>query len=406
MVLILIGGSVVYAQNITLNVISHRYPALEYVVGQMGKVIEGVEVEGNLMPWDKAKEVAVINLSASSDAYDIVYADPQLVPIYANAGWILPLDEYIEKYMDEYNIGDFAPSIIKNLSWHGKVYSLPPDSNIMFLAYRADLFEAAGLDVPRTFDEMIEAARILTTEDRYGIAMGLSVGDGFINDFHYYLNSVGGRWFDEDMKPAFNDEYGVKALELIKKLMQYAPPDTLAYHNDEVTVALQQDKAAMAFMWHSRAGAMDDPNVSNVIGKIHFAPAPGLTAEKAGVGRVAHGGYAISAFSKHDPDLLFRVIAAATSEESLRGGAHLMLPPRRSMAEDPELAKKYRSWAPAIKALETGITTPDFEHWALLFDIISRPLHRALVGEISDEDALNQAAAEVESFLSDRGYYK
>lgn len=404
-IIALFGGSVM-AQDTTLNVISNRYPAQEFLVEQMNKVIEGVKVEGVLMPWDKMKEVAVINLSAGSDAYDIVYADPQLVPIYASSGWIIPLDKYVEKYRGDFNLGDFMPKLMENLSWEGRIYALPTDINIMFIAYQPSLFKAAGLEPPRKIDELINAAKVLTTKDRHGIAMALSVGDALINEFHYYLKTFGGQWFDENMKPAFNNEYGVKAMKTIKELMQYAPPDVLSYHYDELMVALQQDKAAMALIWHGRIGAIDDPKASKVVGKIDFIPAPGMTSDKTGIARIAHGGYAISAFTKHNPDLVFRVIAAATSDESIRKAVALMLPPRMSIIEDPVLSKKFRSWAPALKALEKGQTTPDFEHWSLLFDIISRPLQRALTGEISNEEALNQAADEVEIFLSDRGYYK
>ena len=377
MVFILLGGSAVLAQDVTLHVISHRYPALEFVVEQMGQAVEGVKVEGTLMPWDKQKEVAVINLSAGSDAFDIVYTDSQLVALYANSGWIIPLNEYMEKYEDEFNFKDILPSVLEGLSWKGNVYSLPLESNIQILAYRADLFEAAGLEPPRTIDEMVEAAAKLTTENRYGIAMSLLPGDGFTNEFHYYLNTFGGQWFDEEMKPAFNDEHGVQALETMKKLMQYAPPDTLSYLNDEVTAALQQDRVAMAIIWHSRAASMDDPTMSKAAGKIEFTPVPGLTPEKPGVGRISPVGYAISAFTKNDPDLIFRVMATATSEESLRKGAELIFPPRRSILEDPELLRKYRSWQAAVKGSETARLTPNFEDWPLIQD---EPISRLPIG--------------------------
>jgi len=404
-ILTLLGGGVVLAENITLNVISHRFPALEFAVDQMGQAIEGVKVEGNLMPWPQQKDIAITNFSAGSDAYDIVYANTDLMCLYANSGWIIPLDEYIEKYEEEFNFNDIKPSVFKNLSWKDRVYIIPMVNNVIFLAYRADLFEAAGLEPPKTIDEMIKAAAALTTEDRYGIAMGLLPGTGFINDFNYYLNTVGGRWFDEEMKPVFNDEYGVKALEVIKELMQYAPPDTLTYYNDETTAALQQDRAAMALLWQSRALTMDDPNLSKVVGKIKFVPAPGLTSEKSGNAMVAHDGYGISAFTKHDPDLIFRVIAKATSEESIRKGAELILPARMSVLEDPELLEKHHSWPAALKALETARTQPIIPEWALLLETISRPLHRALTGELSSKEALDEAAAEVEKFLAGRGYY-
>jgi hypothetical protein len=116
----------------------------------------------------------------------------------------------------------------------------------MFFFYRKDLFDAAGLKPPATMDEWIAAARTLTKPDRkqYGTAMTLKAGDGFQNDFTYYLRTYGGDWYDKDWKVTMDSEAGVKALTTMKELMKYVPPNVLAFHNDETTVAMQQGLTA------------------------------------------------------------------------------------------------------------------------------------------------------------------
>lgn len=57
----------------------------------------------------------------------------------------------------------------------------------------------------------------------------------------------------------------------------------------------------MGLQWATRAKAMDDPAKSRVVGKIDWVTPP------EGHARIAGDGYAISAFSKQDPDLLFRI---------------------------------------------------------------------------------------------------
>ena len=103
---------------------------------------------------------------------------------------------------------------------------------------------------------------------------------------------------------------------MLKDITRYAQQGFTNAANDECMIALQQDTAAMGIQWATRALAMDDPNKSRVVGKIDWSVPP--------QGHVPFGGdgYCISAFTKQDPDLLFRILATATSktEPARRGG--------------------------------------------------------------------------------------
>ena len=96
-------------------------------------------------------------------------------------------------------------------------------------------------------------------------------------------------------------------------------------------IAYQQDTGVMGLQWATRAKAMDDPAKSRVVSKIDWVAPP------QGHGRISGDGYAISAFSKQDPDTLFRIIATSASQASMRGAASLLIPPRKSLLDDPEL---------------------------------------------------------------------
>ena len=55
------------AQNRPVQMISHRYPALEHWAAKMKTAIPGQEVNTQLMPFDKALELLTIALSAKAD---------------------------------------------------------------------------------------------------------------------------------------------------------------------------------------------------------------------------------------------------------------------------------------------------------------------------------------------------
>src|SRR5579864_5373309 len=75
----------------TIQMISHRYPALEYYAEKMRTAIPGVTVNTQLMPIDKALELATIAMSSKADTFDILYANDTSVQTFAKNGWLRPL---------------------------------------------------------------------------------------------------------------------------------------------------------------------------------------------------------------------------------------------------------------------------------------------------------------------------
>jgi ABC-type glycerol-3-phosphate transport system substrate-binding protein len=165
-------------------------------------------------------------------------------------------------------------------------------------------------------------------------------------------------------------------------------------------IALQTDGAAMGLEWATRAGAMDDPRKSRVVGKIDWVAPP------EGHARVSASGYAISAFSKQDPETMFRVLATSASEQSIRGAASMMVPPREALLADHELQAKIRYYPPALASLKTSLPFPRLAEFYSVGDFITRRILQALSGEMTIKAALDAAAGETENFLKAHGYYQ
>ena len=216
----------------------------------------------------------------------------------------------------------------------------------------------------------------------------------------WYINALGDGWFDDKWHPTFNDAKGVAAIEMLKEITRYAQQGFTNAANDECMIALQQDTAAMGLQWATRAMAMDDPNKSRVVGKIDWVVPP--------QGHVPFGGdgYCISAFSKQDPDLLFRILATATSKQNLRGAAGLMVPTRTSLLQDAELKSKYRFYPAALASVAVGQPIRELPEFYSIGDFITRRIQQALTGEMAVKPALDAAASETENFLKGHGYYK
>ncbi len=71
------------------------------------------------------------------------------------------------------------------------VYAVPQDSGPMALYYRKDLFEQAGIPVPKTWDEYAKAAEEIKAKG--GNITNFAKGD--VNQFAGLVSQAGGQWF-------------------------------------------------------------------------------------------------------------------------------------------------------------------------------------------------------------------
>ncbi len=268
-------------------------------------------------------------MSSKSDTLDIVYASDTSFQTFVKNGWFRPLDDLWAKYRDEFKLDDFPESVRKTYTHDGHLYVMPHTLNTMMFFYRKDLFDAAGKSPPKTIRRNIATWRSRSTArcapamsvassrstppstKRTGISMR-SVTAG--------STRIGSR--------SSTTPKGVQAIEMMQEITKYAQQGFTAAANDECMIAYQQDTGVMGLQWATRAKAMDDPTKSRVVGKIDWVAPP------QGHARNSSDGYAISAFSKQDPDTLFRIIATSASQASMRGAASLLIPPRKSLLDD------------------------------------------------------------------------
>jgi len=106
---------------------------------------------------------------------------------------------------------------------------------------------------------------------------GWNLGEEFINN---YLGN-GGAFFGEGNAPSINNATGVATLNTMKSLTEYMDPEYLVADSTYVQQQFQQGKIAMATLWATRAGAMDNAEESQVVGKVIMASAPMGTTRPA-----------------------------------------------------------------------------------------------------------------------------
>lgn len=258
-------------------------------------------------------EKQVAAMAANPSQYTIGgVANATLVPLL-NDGLVRPLNTLVEAYGQ-----DLAPTQLIDVG--GDIMAIAMMVNAQHLMYRSDIFEELGLAVPTTYDEVLEAAQAI---EEAGVvdyplggtfAAGFNLGEEFIN---MYLG-FGGEFFNEDNTPAINNEQGVATLEMLKALTEYMNPEYLAADSTVVQQQFQQGEIAMANLWASRAGAMDNPDESQVVGKIAFAAAPAATAGGPPATTLWWDGFTIAQnVTDEEAEAAFRLILEGISYDNL-----------------------------------------------------------------------------------------
>lgn len=190
-----------------------------------------------------------INAAATSGSLpDIIAMDGPSVANYADAGIIVPIDDY---FTDE-DLEDFVPSIITQGTYDGSLYALGASESTVVLYYNKEIMDEAGIVPPSTledawtWEEVYEIAKKLKTDDRYGINLEWDLGEGQIYGFAPIIWSNGGELLSEDGKEIdgyLNSDKAIEALEFYQKFATEGLINLQPLPND-----FEEGKSAMYLM--------------------------------------------------------------------------------------------------------------------------------------------------------------
>lgn len=378
----------------TINMIGWTYPIIDFYADELEACnsVDNIDVNTQLLDSGSAHDQLRLALGAGgASPYDIIMVTQGDIESYVAEGWMMPLNDLIDKYEDEYQISDILG--IADMTVDGNIYGLPMEQNTRHLFYRPDLLEKHGIDVPETWDDVIAACGVLQAEESIVIPFTtqLHAGWAWRIEFGDMLLAFGGKSLNEDNTPAFSSEEGVMALEKLVEIVDACMGEEgLTYSIDDSQIGIATGELAMAFTWASRAASMDDPDFSDYVGGINFAPAPKATADGLyGATGGTGAGLGIPANIDDDPDLVFQVILEAMDEETMLRGSNYGVITRQAVA-----AKAEARYLPAVFATIAGGVegTPVPAQGAVLNPVWDQWLPQIVTGEMSAAELLEAAA--------------
>ncbi len=140
---------------------------------------------------------------------------------YAIRGAVLPLNDFdtFDEVCDRFTDAAMIP-----LTLYGKTYGLPETQTFWMMFYRKDILADLGLEVPKTWDDLLAMVPILQFNN---MQIGLP------NNYSLFMYQMGGRiWVDDGMRVNLDSNLVLEAFEdMCNMFTQYSLPYTYSFAN-------------------------------------------------------------------------------------------------------------------------------------------------------------------------------
>ena len=403
------------------------------------------ELHAKLVNSFLAKEAGVV---------DVACVDQMWVAEYADAGWIISLDELIERDKKEVNLMDFIPSAIYSLcEWRGHIWTLPIAPYNQGVLYRVDVFDELGIEHPPTdpaksedwtWDKYMDIVKQINGKEiggtkYYGTVICGAQPEPIVHMYTQLAASKGARWFKKfpeapwDFTPLLNSEENVNALKFYKELYANSPPESINYVWFDAGTQFGKGNIGIMYWWSpyfylvTKAGYMvKEDSPLGIDGKPNWDKyrCALLPRDPNFPQVISVGGWSFGiASTSNMKEEAWEFIKWATSPKTLKKMGLMQKPapyqysdfPRISIYSDKQLneiypylplqLKLFEGWETPYKCIPSGkIVRPTVPIYVTLEGFYGLYLNKAVAGEMSPKDALDTANNMIEMTLKKNMY--
>jgi multiple sugar transport system substrate-binding protein len=360
-----------------------------------------VEVKELPEDADAQRQQMVQNAQAKSDAFSVLNMDVVWTSEFAANQWIVQLPE--DKFPD---LSKLIPATVETAKYRDKLYAVPITSDGGLLYYRKDLLAKAGVQPPKTWDEMT-AACVAVQKLPEAKGMGCYSGqfekyEGLTVNFSEAVNSAGGVVVGKDGKPNVDTPEALAGLEELTKGFQAGviPKAAITYKEEEGRRAFQEGKLLFHRNWpYVYALASKTDGSSKIVGKYGVTSLPGKTGP--GVSSLGGHDYAISAFAKNKATAVdFINFMASEARQKANLEATSQAPTYASLYDDPALTKQFPYLAPLKASILGAQPRPRVVKYGDVTAAIQQAAYDALTNKTPPKQALTALQAKLNTLIT------
>ena len=334
-------------------------------------------------PSSEFKKLLSIGVAEGS-LPDVVIIDNPDMRKYVELGIFEDITRTVEA---DYDLTEFYPEVISSVRYDGRYYGVPFCCNNVGLVYNKDMFREAGMEPPGNWEQFLHAAEVMTTKERYGIAMSAILEEQSSFQLAPWLLSTG-----EDMED-LGGEGTVEALSMIKEMVDkgYMPRDCINWSQVDVARQFAAGKCAMmengpwALPLVEEAG-IDYGVVTLPVDERSIVVTGG---ENFGIikGKNVDGAMALLAYYYED-DVMLR----------LNEQMYALPPVRRLAVRLQESNPAYQVFA---QQMEHCITRSAYLYWPKITGVLSESLYGVIVGGTSPEEAADDIRDRIQACMQE-----
>lgn len=393
------GAALAEGETVTIN-FWHHYSAqsaenetlMNVLIPAFEAENPGIKVNAVSHEWAELHDKVLV--SANSNALpDVARCDIAWLPEFQKMGILVALDEEMPNFAEV--SGKLLDSAMSTAIINGHYYALALNTNSKIVFYNKAMLEAAGVSIPATMEEWIEAVKKLSGENAKGQQVW-GWNEPALAGWNIcpFIWSFGGALTNEDQTIAtgyINGPATVKAVETFAELVKAGAITGFNAGDIPMTDGFGTGRYAMMLEgpWKSAELAGAYPDVA-------YGTAPIPAGEGGSISVL--GGEDIAMFNTPNKEAAWKFMQFMTGEYAETEMAKCgQIPVNRAALESDTV--KAADYAPFIEAIQTAKARPTVAAWSEMDNGLQVAMNAVVTGKKTAQEAMDELAVAWDALL-------
>lgn len=343
---------------------------------------------------DRLKTINTV-LQAGDASIDVFAGDVVWPVIFASAGWVIPLDDYLE----DGETDTYLPGPLSAFQIQGKTYGLPFMADAGALYYRKDLLDKYGKEVPKTWEELVVTSKEIVEKegnpDLKGFVSYWKQAESLTGSMLELYWEKGGEVVDESGKCVMDEAMLTETLAEMKGMMEdgITAKGIETFGTTEARAVVTAGNAVFARDWLSGYAPFNNPESSVVAGNMEIAALPSY-------GCLGGWGVMVSSFSKHPEEAVkFAKFRANYESQMVASDLVNITPTLKKAYEDADVIAEKDQLPKFLPVLEQSKPRPLTPYYAEISGIMQLEIHSVITGMTTPKDSAKRIVEQINGVL-------